>query len=1309
VAELALATLGSVWANPNGMTVVKGTAQTTQTGTHLQVNISDNAFLDWRSFNISSGESTRFQQPGPASIVWNRIMSGDPSTIFGSLQANGVVVLANSAGFYFGPTAFVQAAGMIVTTATVTPSMIGTGPLDFSGPPPGIPIVNYGRLQTESGGSVFLIAKQVENHGTIDAPGGTVGLLAGQEVLVSTRPDGLGLAARVRLPEGSVDNAGRIVADAGQILIEANTVNQRGRLEANALQERNGVIELVAADRVQLGAESRIEAQGGSVGSGGSIVIKSDRLFQDEPGSEIRASGGTQRGDGGQIEISAPELQTLSSRLDAAASPGFRPGRLFLDPTDITLSTTGSGSAGSGAVGANDPPSNLSLNVNSAFSGFSQITLQATHNITLAQGTTWDLAASTGQDQPSCQLTLQAANDIQLQGGSRLLGGNNWSISLTAGADLSSGQGAVARVGNVTLNGDATIEAGLGKVSVLAGNSIQVGSGAIRTTGGGAILAQAVAGNVDCGSNPAGLLFTTSSPGYQVDPGCGGISTLGGGDVSIQAGKDVLSFLPSATGLGRTSDAGAGAFGAQPGNLTIEAGGNVSGHYLVRNGTGTINCSGNAGTASRVLALSLVKGSWSVMASDSIDLLEVRNPNGVFNAQAINNPMRFLFDYDPQASVSLKAGNGVTLSGGLLPRPGAGAQIPVILPPVLTIEAGSGGVTLGNNLTLFPSPFGNLSISTTDGGALSSTVAGAARYVTISDSDKKQWKGPTDFTAGDQGNNVLHLNDPEPAVINIAGSVSDFFLVSSKPVNMQVSGDIHNSSVAAQNLRPTDRTVISAGGQILNRNYYTFLILPSAVADPQMDVLQYVQGGAELANRFIYDPATRRLGFAGRMTQQERDALLNIQIPDPSDPLQQRLIPATFVDPTMIAQLYAMSQDVPIGPLPGYSIAGPGALNISAATLDLGLSQGIRSLGIANNAELYPYTKRGADINITLRGDLEMFSSSIISEYGGKIQIQSDGAINVGSQEQLGLSELPRGIVSLWGGDIDVVARGNVEVNGSRIAAYDGGNIHVESLDGNVNAGEGGSGFVRVDKPYFDPQTGEVEHARATIPGSGILATSYPIDIPGQPPSGIGNIAVETPHGDILASHGGIVQVALGSASSRNSSITLTAGSTDADGTVHVGKIVATGSGVIGGNVDMKATGDIEGVVVAQADLSIASRQNVSVTAVGQGSVNISASGTVSGTVVGVGAVNVSGQSISANMVSTTVNASGEVSAPASTAQAAAPPPSTAGQVSTREAESATQTESTAPAGRLEEENAKRRKAGPQIQRTRGRVRVILP
>ena len=123
-------------------------------------------------------------------------------------------------------------------------------------------IINFGEIKVGSGGSAFLIAEKIENHGVLMAPDGTLGLYAGKQVLMSERPDGRGLSVEVRLPEGSVDNQGQLVADAGSILVHAQTVNQNGLVQANSVRERNGVIELLASDSVSLGANSVVAAEG---------------------------------------------------------------------------------------------------------------------------------------------------------------------------------------------------------------------------------------------------------------------------------------------------------------------------------------------------------------------------------------------------------------------------------------------------------------------------------------------------------------------------------------------------------------------------------------------------------------------------------------------------------------------------------------------------------------------------------------------------------------------------------------------------------------------------------------------------------------------------------------------------------------------------------------------------------------------------------------------------------------------------------------------------------------------------------------
>ena len=51
-----------------------------------------------------------------------QLLDANPSRIFGSIQANGIVVLANSSGFWFGPDSVVKAASFVATTAGGPPA-----------------------------------------------------------------------------------------------------------------------------------------------------------------------------------------------------------------------------------------------------------------------------------------------------------------------------------------------------------------------------------------------------------------------------------------------------------------------------------------------------------------------------------------------------------------------------------------------------------------------------------------------------------------------------------------------------------------------------------------------------------------------------------------------------------------------------------------------------------------------------------------------------------------------------------------------------------------------------------------------------------------------------------------------------------------------------------------------------------------------------------------------------------------------------------------------------------------------------------
>lgn len=1325
-ATLAACPSPLAFANPAGPAVVSGTASTSVSGAHVSITASHNAVLQWNSFNIAPGESTQFIQPSASSVVWNHIADQNPSQIFGSLSANGTVVLINASGFHFGPDAHVDAAGLVVSTANATPIESSAGLFwQFQGAPPQASIINYGHIQTSPGGSLFLIAENIANHGTLAAPSGSIGLASGKEVLLSQRPDGRGLSTSVTLPSGSIQNSGQITADAGTIALHARVVNQTGSIQANSVREHNGVIELLASDSIHLASSSSISARGdaSSPSNGGEVIAKADRLFTDAVGSRIDIRGGTSGGDGGRAEICAPKISAIHTRVDGTAVAGSRGGELYIDPQDIILGNTGTGSVGNGTVNPNDPPATgaLNLDIGTAFTGLSRIHLQATRNIQLSAGTLWDLNESTGVSSPGSLLLLEAGNNITLATGSRINAGDGWSVSLVAGRDFTQPSGTRSGTGNIALNGSAGIQATDGDISLLAGNNLTVATGFIRTIGGGDITTQAVAGNINTGTRANGFLFRPS--GYEVDTELGGISTANGGNVSLQAGQDVISFLPLAGGL--QSDAGSGAFGAAPGNLSVNAGRDVQGHFVVRNGTGSIQAGRNAGSATRLLALSAVDTLWNVTAANDILLQEVRNPNGIFNNLGSSTaPFRHRFDYSEDAAVSLTAGNSVQLRGSALPRySDAFSQgMTPIYPGTLTIRAGAGGVIVGNDISLFPSPTGNLDLVTTDGGSLTGTKPGDLVQFVVSDSDARQYRSFGTFGINDHADVPVHLNDSVPVNVQVSGNLSSILFGVPKAARIEVAGNLVNSRFEGQNLRPSDVTSIHVAGDIINRNEFTTVPLATKPDFSAFELgLIYpppVGSLSGLENLFSYDAARQTLTFQGRMTGEQLQFLLNLPVQvfnssgqpvfQPNgEPVTQNV---QVLPPDVAQALYDLSQDVPLNADTGYRLGGGGSFDITARNLDLGATAGIVSQGPRGNSALAQLFTHGADIRVALGGNLEMFSTTISSLNGGDITVVADGSVSVGSRTFNVPGSTARGIFTVDPSDVTVIARGNIDVNGSRIAAYDGGNVLVRSLEGNIDAGSGASGAATIEKIYVDPVTRQVLSYAPTIPGSGILATTFPRSLDPAFPSSkvtVGDITVETPRGDIIANSGGVVQIPLNGQGANLGTVTLTAGTKDAAGNVvHVGNIDASGSGVVGSTVKLQASGGITGLVFARENIDLTASQSVNVTALAQGSVNVSAGGSVSGTIIGVGSVNASGASVDASLLSQNVSTSGG----ASSGQVGFGQGNAAGNAATSSVQSDEPARTVAKAGT--DDDSRRTTAttpGPRLTRTVGRVTVILP
>lgn len=1409
-------------ANPAGGTVAQGTAAISASGSQLTVNqTSPTAFINWSTFDINAGETTTFNQPSASSVTWNQINDSNPSQILGTLNANGYVILQNQNGFYVGGSAVINAHNLVMTTAS-TPNLdlSSGGAWSFDLPPPSAKIINYGQINITGGGSAFLIADDIVNNGTISAPNGKIGLYAGQTVLVSTSPNGLGLSAQVMLPEGSVDNEGNLIADGGSIAAQAQTVNQNGVVQANSVQNVNGTIELVASGAVNLGANSAISANGDSTASsaspGGFVVLNAgNNTFADTSGSTISVSGAN-GGQNGIIEIfgNGVTAGTIQSSYGV-------PYALLINPYDMTISS-----------GATTIGSNPTLNIGN-LSSYAQIDLQALDDITL--GSTWTLAGASS----AAALSLTADNNITLNGS--ITAGNNWSVNLTAGTQVSSESDVTSGNDGIYLGG-STIQTLNGNINLSAANEVIVGNvvggevipggGAVRTMNGGNIAVNTTYGEVNAGDNESGYNFSSSKTApYAVSSNLGGISTYAGGNVSITAGGDVISYCPSVSdiinaGKNAAVDGGSGAFGSQPGNVTIVAGGNVYGNYVLANGVGNItSLNGNVGdpnsknSQENIFALNLISGSWIVNAPNgSISLQEVRNPNGVFNSKGSSASV---FNYAPDASVTLDAGNAVEIWGydqpgynDSVPR-NPSFPVPVVLPPILNVSAGEGGFTIDHDITIYQSPDANINITTTDGGDFSGVLQPDGLYPSLymSDSSSSQWNSINTMKLNntDVVTTPSELNNPNygPAIINVSRNLEDINIYTVKETQITVGGDMINAGFAAQNLHPTDVTSVTVAGQIFYTPLYAFETLggPLQPDIPSTDIpLGNVYSSSPLdeffyllvnpadvtavttasgttyettltapsgttytalnnydlyPNLFLnrnldgtfnysteglgYNVTTHTLSFEGPMSTATENSLESGQFyvveldaqgypvlsEDSSGNYHLVLDPVSLANPSVIEALYNSSQSTTTTTAYGLQIGGPGQFNITAGSINLGDSYGIESWGIngpQNTAEgtaayYNPLTDvtppgGGASINVTTldndtidpgTGDeiasLDMLSSRIASWYGGDVTVVSGGSMDLGTQEVVpSSSTFAYGIFTIdmndgptGHGNVSIEAQGDVNIEGSRIAAFNGGNVSVTSDGGSVNVGSGGNTYSEVDMIYVDPVTGQAPYKPYNIYGSGIVAESLPSSLLayGQPLSyngetpQPGNITVNA-HEDITADTAGILQIALGGSTAGGPTVTLNAGRD-----IDLGN-----SGLIGGTVNATAGGNISGLIISRQNTDINAAENFNGVVLAGGTANLNAS-SASGTVIGITGISSSvGSSGSLTLLSQNVSAGGaQVGTTFATATAS---------VNTTAAAASSSSEATQQAtGTGESDDEKKKKKKPEIRHV-GRVTVIL-
>ena len=309
---------GLAFAGPEGGVVTNGGATITQSDNHTQINqTTNNAVIDWDSFNVNTNESVQFIQPSSSSVILNNIHDQNASQIRGQIDANGTVFLTNNQGIVFGETSQVNVANLVATSMNINADDFMNNDFtlehnELSGAQGGM-IVNYGLLNAASGGSINLVADGVDNQGVIIANYGSVNLASGEKVVVDfdgSRLIQFEVSGEIlensiatidengEIQKGtSINNSGTIQANAGQVLLQGNvaqdvfaqSVNNDGVITAGRMENIGGVIHLTGTGIVSNSGSLNVDGLTDS-DVGGQVQVLGDTVLIKESAT-INASG----------------------------------------------------------------------------------------------------------------------------------------------------------------------------------------------------------------------------------------------------------------------------------------------------------------------------------------------------------------------------------------------------------------------------------------------------------------------------------------------------------------------------------------------------------------------------------------------------------------------------------------------------------------------------------------------------------------------------------------------------------------------------------------------------------------------------------------------------------------------------------------------------------------------------------------------------------------------------------------------------------------------------------------------------------
>lgn len=529
-AMMAMSVGGIAYAMPQGEVIRSGKGEITRQDKDMTVNQdSKRLAIDWAGFDIANDERVTFRQPDRDSVALNRVVGDAASVIDGALSGNGHVYVINPNGVLFGKNASVDVGSLVASTARISDrdmtNFAGADGITMAIPEDSsAKVINAGTIRAE-GGLVVLHAAEVENSGTITNPAGTTALAAARNLSLSADTAGkINFTVDGALAKAKALNSGMLKADGGYLVMTARSagdvmstvVNNTGTMEAKTLrQNEKGEILLDGGDNGVVELSGTIDASGMEAGqSAGSIkAIGAETHVED--GATLHATGAV---DGGLIETSGDYLEIGDTvDIDAAGKTG-EAGEWLLDPTEVIIYDSGTGTVNGGSNAYTSGTTYLKTSTIANILKNNNVKIQATdstyHNADITLASALDVDETTAGKNT---LTLEADENI------------NINKDINAKAAL-----------NVVLNADTNSD-DKGGVNINA--DIRTGGGSLTTGANGATFF----GGTDSGENKRVIETSGGNVNIQNEARL----QLNGGTLSINSAGGNVNFARNVASMNK--------------------------------------------------------------------------------------------------------------------------------------------------------------------------------------------------------------------------------------------------------------------------------------------------------------------------------------------------------------------------------------------------------------------------------------------------------------------------------------------------------------------------------------------------------------------------------------------------------------------------------------------------------------------------------------------------------------------------------------------------------------------------------------